>query len=374
MLAQFLDNSIREPCRVSQVCKSWSIALGNEVFWSDKLHARFGADRDLYHPRFREPDVSDFAHPREVYGATHALERRFSTGEFRSRSRSSIDSPVTCIAMATNQIAVGDVKGRIHFYDNPDMVDHDSPSTTPTEPVVVETSAPVSCLTYAGSTLISGHANGLLSVWPIEVGPTVIPVHQQNARVSGIALSFATSIITASSADQSVRVTDLSTTADIFVRRFAPDAAPNTVSSDGSNLVLIGCRDSKSRLVDLRTSNSCIVFELDDWCLSVEISTDPNYIRASDKAVRLFDIRNPAVSVESRHQSQRLISRFKSDSSLRLVSCGLDGEVKVSSLEAPDTRPTSLWTDDDYILSIDFNRTTLTCGGMNGKFETFSFN
>jgi WD40 repeat protein len=78
--------------------------------------------------------------------------------------------------------------------------------------------------------------------------------------------------------------------------------------------------------------------------------------------------------LESRHRGRRLISKFKSDGSLRMVSCGLDGEIKVSSLESLESTVTSIYSDDDYLLAVDFNRTRLICGGMNGLIEVFSFN
>jgi WD40 repeat protein len=95
--------------------------------------------------------------------------------------------------------------------------------------------------------------------------------------------------------------------------------------------------------------------------------------RASDKAVKTFDTRFPTMFIEERHRSSRLISRFKSDGKLRLVSCGLDGHVLVSSLEQRIELPVSLHSEDDYILAIDFDRTMLACGGINGKFSVFTF-
>jgi WD40 repeat protein len=114
---------------------------------------------------------------------------------------------------------------------------------------------------------------------------------------------------------------------------------------------------------------------MDDWCLCVEPDPFNTHIfRASDKAVKVFDTRNPSECIEERHSGRRLISRFKSDGKLRLVSCGLDGHVLVSSLEERKcVKPVSLHSENDYILAVDFDRTRLACGGINGKFSIFTF-
>ena len=127
------------------------------------------------------------------------------------------------------------------------------------------------------------------------------------------------------------------------------------------------------RILDFRSGDYVTILPMEDWSLCVEADSSDTVIRASDRAVKTFDLRLPEQPIESRHNGRRLISQFKSDSKLRLVSCGLDGQVLVSSLESNHCQPSPVHSCDDYILSIDFDRTRLACGAINGKYNLFTF-
>lgn len=110
---------------------------------------------------------------------------------------------------------------------------------------------------------------------------------------------------------------------------------------------------------DLRVGNEHPVqnFRHDDWVLMVEAGEDQattnapdrtrssssssssssHMVRAADKAIHMWDARNPGEKLETRHAHRKLVTRFHSVSrqtaAPRLVSCSLDGSVKISSLE-----------------------------------------
>lgn len=371
LMSDFLDGSIRDSCRVAQVCRSWNYAISDKLYWEQRLCSDFGHDQMLYHPHFRDrsdsvsTEASDF-HPREIYGATHTLEQRFTSGDFQSRSRMYHKGAVTCVVMAEDQVVVGDSKGIISIYDS-------QIQAPPSGPMRIVSSSPITALTINDRILLSGHSSGGITVWDSPNSGNFLQVHEASSRISGMVVSDST-LITASTVDGSVRGTDLHTGNEIFVRRFSPDGPPNAITALAPNILFTGCRNNRAVVVDARSDsrNDSLSIPLSDWCLCVEGSPDPNLVRMSDKAVHLFDLRRIDRSVESRHSSDRLISRFKSDAALRLVSCGLDGQVKVSSLKSDQV--TCIHSSEDYILSLDFSRTTLCCGGMNGKLELYDFN
>lgn len=379
MLSDFIESRDEAFCRTSQVCRSWNRALSDSSFWESRLRSRFGLSTDLYHPGYRDrfeshsTDSSESeAHPKEVYGATHALERRFSSGAFVARSRTCIRATITSACIRDETVFLSDSFGSIYSQSVSPPSGGEGNFSCPLPSPILTCSCPVSCLSVSvrSFSLVAGLRDGSILMWPdLTIDPVLRKVH--SSRISGLA-STADSLIFVSTNDGLLSITDLQTGDVVSNRRFAPEASPNAVSVCGENTILVGCRDNSCRLVDSRTDAAAMSIPLSDWCLCVE-GSDTFLIRASDKAVNLFDLRNVDNAIDARHRSHRLVSKFKSDQALRLVSCGLDGEVKVSSLESL-AAPISVHAEDDYILAIDFDRTTMCCGGMRGKLETFIFN
>ena len=376
LVENFVGGSVETACRGAQICRSWNDALSSSIFWRSKLRSRFGVRPELYHPEFRERfDSTSTAssesgiHPRDVYGATHLLERRFSSGLFGSKERICDDAPITALHM-NGSVAVASNSG-----GSLTVVPTNSSSSFDSLPRV-QTGSVISCLAGQSDNQIwSAHQDGSIQLWDIQELSQVANHSVHNSRVSGL-VATNEKVLTISSKDGTLRVCDISVESVNIAQNFAPDSTPNSIASVDQNLVMLGCRDNTCRLVDLRIREQGLpVVHLADWCLCVEPCTsNPSHVRASDKAVHLFDLRMLLAPLESRHKGRRLISDFKSDGSLRMVSCGLDGEIKVSSLESLGSAVTSIYSDDDYLLAVDFNRTTLICGGMNGLIEVFSFN
>ena len=378
VMNDFLDDPIDSQIRLSSVCRRWDEALSDRLLWKIQLQKRFGKSEKLIHPRFRLEGLSNQAfesdtHPKEIYGATHSLEKKFMRGEYISHSRSSLRSVVTCISISAEGIFSGDVEGKIWKHRYPDVRDSGG--------LVVEgilsSPSPVSALHALQdfNALLSGHSNGSISLWTSSTR-VKLAVHEPASRVTSIS-STQHSILSVSSSDCSLRSTDLNTGLVRTIRRFPTEAIPTSISAPlwDPNTVVAGFRDECARIFDLRTENEGIVFPLSDWCLCVETCEDVHKFRASDKSVKLFDARRNSEPVEQRHKSNRLVSKFKSDSALRLVSCGLDGKVKVSSLETEGGKdPVAVHSSEDYMLAVDFDRTTLVCGGMSGELELFGFN
>ena len=373
MIDRFLDGSIEVLCRSSQVCRDWNDALSGNILWRTKLKSRFGKDPSLYHPKYR--DLFDSTSTsgsesdldlKEVYAATHVLERRFSRGTFTSRGRYFMDNPITCIGMSGSCAYVADSQGNLRKFDTSIIPDFEENKCH-----CLEFTSPVSSMITTDFGLkATGHSDGT-----IRASNSSLAVKSHEGRVNALVSVGESGVLSVSPRDASLALTDLVGNCVSQVRHLHVDSAPNTIACSDTNTTIAGCRDDACRIYDLRAPGGPVALvALSDWCLCVESSgQNPYLFRASDKAVHLFDLRNPSGGpIETLHKSDRLVSKFRSDFSLRLVSCGLDGELRISSLESQQV--VSLHSSEDYILATDFDRTTLCCGGMNGKFEIFYFN
>ena len=360
ILGEFLHGEVKTFCFASQACKSWSSALSNEPFWNRCLVSRFGSDERVYHPGHMNYESS--CRSREVYAATHCLERRFSSGEFSRRSWDRFDASLTDVLISGEKIYIGDNKGRIHLHD-PELL---------TPSLHLNSVSGVSCLAVNSDLLFSGHADGTVKLWGANnIDPVrPIPVHEPNSRVNAIASPNSGCFASSSPVDMTVRLVDISKESEFFMRPFSPESSPNSLAVSSPNVFLVGCRDNCARVIDIRSrEREALLMQLTDWCLCVEWSSEFT-VRASDKAVHVFDLRFPGSPVSVHHASKRLITKFKSDAVLRLVSCGLDGQVNVSSIDEAVPRT---MMENDYILSLDFSRTTLCFGDINGLFQSLQY-
>ena len=375
MVDQFLEGSVQAICRGSQVCKYWNQAFCETQLWRSKLLSRFGSDPAYYHPQFRDrfdsvstTDSDEELGHKEVYAATHVLERRFSGGAFISRERHYHPHPITCLAIRDSAVFLADSRGSVSTFDISSLPVEGNERLAP----CVQFSSPVSSIVISDNEfVITGHLDGSIR------GSDTLEIQVHDSRVTDLAIVDNFSLLSVSSRDACISLTDLSDSCVSQMRRLSNESAPTTVAALSPTTAIIGCRDNCCRIYDWRQPGGpASIVEMADWCLCVETSplpSNPLMFRASDKGVHLFDSRHLSSPVETRHKSNRLISKFRSDFSLRLVSCGFDGELKISSLESQNG-DVSIHTADDYILAADFDRTTLCCGGMNGKIEVFSFN
>ena len=372
LVQSYLGGCLNSFGRLSQVCKKYESSLSNAMFWELKLRYRF--QEAFIHPSYRKKSLP---HPKDVYQATHLLEKRFVKGDFvlklNFRGRNTV---ITSMRIHEKNLIVGDSAGALKILRldtdvqrPPDIEDTHGPSLS----VLSQSLSGVTCLGSSRSHVISGHMDGTCLVHDVASSSRfILPIHD-GSRISSLSSVTASHILTCSTANRSICLYDVTRGENVISKRTSPDSLPNCVSV-ASHTAFIGHRDRSVRVLDLRSGEFVSTFRMNDWCLCVEADpSDQFLLRASDRAVKTFDFRSPLSPVDTRHANKRLISQFKSDSKFRLVSCGLDGQVVVSSLESPTTTPTPIHTSDDYVLCVDFDRTRLACGSINGKFNLFNF-
>jgi WD40 repeat protein len=369
LIEDFMDSPLPAIGKVAQVCREYQDSLSNPIFWKLKLYDRF--DSHFFHPSFTPLCQKD---PKKVYKATHTLEKTFTRGLFNAKSNfRTPNSIITAIRIHKGKLVVGQSDGTVKFIElsnDGGREQEEGGGHGHSHP----NKAGVSCLAPIGSGIVSGHMDGTFMLHNPTTGDHRLHVNHEFSRVSSVSSVSDSLIVTSSTADRSIQLYDLERQISILSKRTSPDALPHSVSSR-SSLGIIGHRDKKVRLLDFRAGEYIAALDMDNWCLCVEADIADHILRASDKAVKTFDIRSSNQPCDVRHGTKRLISQFKSDSRLRLVSCGLDGQVLVSSLEPCNSPapPQPVHACDDYILSVDFDRTRLACGGINGKYNLFTF-
>jgi WD40 repeat protein len=369
ILEEYLEGCLTTFGRVSQACKGYQHALSNPAFWTLKLFGRF--EKRFLHPAFAQ---SVFRNPRAIYRATHILERRFTQGVFADKSNfRTRNSIITSVRIHRGMLIVGDSSGTVRCLRLPEITDP-GPESNYKFPQIFEYHgcSGITCIAPVGSRIVSGHIDGTCVIHSIDqFKPHTLTLHGGGC-VSSVSQVSDSIILSSSIADRSILLYDVGRMVPLLTKRTAPEALPHSVSAY-SNVGIIGHRDKCVRILDFRSGDYVTILPMEDWSLCVEADSSDTVIRASDRAVKTFDLRLPEQPIESRHNGRRLISQFKSDSKLRLVSCGLDGQVLVSSLESNHCQPSPVHSCDDYILSIDFDRTRLACGAINGKYNLFTF-
>jgi len=258
-----------------------------------------------------------------------------------------------------------------------------------------------------------------LKAWNVSVGrPIVVEAWEQAhaGRISALAsLGGDSGALLSAAGDGLVKAWDLGGDRFGDHRQSFSGHRDSVVSVAASpfdrHTLLTGSHDRSLRLWDARMggrdSAEVASWRQQDWVTCVDFHPTSEYlILSSDKCVHTWDIRKSGLPVASSHRHRKLVSRFRVDP-LRLVSCSLDGCVKVSSLEdpcvrrasphaspssSPVLRPTSppvalgnfgqaeigsetctLRTSTDYVLCIDFDSTRLLTGGVNGQMNAYDF-
>jgi WD40 repeat protein len=371
ILENYLEGSLTSFGRVSQVCRGYQDALSNPAFWTLKLLDRF--ESRFIHPEYRTRPFHD---PKSIYQATHILERRFTQGVFIDKSNfRTRNSIITSVRIHRGMLIVGESSGYIRFirldarfnWDSASEVNEIFPQITQ-----YHCCSGITSIVPVGSRIVSGHMDGSCAIHSLDqTDPKVLTIHDRGS-VNSLSHVSDSIILSSSISDRSIHLYDVERGVSLLTKRTSPETLPHSVSSR-SSLGIIGHRDKCVRILDFRSGDYVTVCPTEDWCLCVEADSSDALIRASDRAVKTFDLRSSASAVEARHAGKRLIAQFKSDSKLRLVSCGLDGQVLVSSLETSDCQPSPVHSCDDFILSIDFDRTRLACGAINGKYNVFTF-
>ena len=368
VIEDFLDDALSSMGKVAQVCRDYNKALSNPSFWSLKLYDRF--DSQFIHPYYNP--VSRFD-PRVVYQATHMLEKSFARGIFNAKSNfRTPNSIISAIRIHNGDLVVGGSDGSVKYIRIPDVSDFPlevGPTSCNSHPLM----SGVTCLAAVGNGIVSGHTDGSLVLHSTGYFEQ-LPTETRDASAVSSISSFSDAKVFYSS-HRSIQIYDLEKQTFILSKRTSPEALPNSVSTRES-YGIVGFRDKKVRILDFRSGVYVTSLVMNNWCLCVEAAdSSDDVIRASDRAVKTFDLRNPDEPIDTRHETNRLVSQFKSDSKLRLVSCGLDGQVLVSSLEPPKSSdpPQAVHACEDYILTLDFDRTRLACGGINGKYNLFTF-
>jgi len=386
LVQQYIDSSVWSYCQMSQVCKAWLKTFSNDNQWNQEWNRRFA----------QRPTDCDAATWRQRYANAHTIERKFASGSFDFRSADPRGSTVynlttvggKCLAACGDGVIAYDLAGLSRCTDVKPVVrftvDNDDLA-----------GAALCCLPTAGGGVVAGFQQGGLAYWNAgdELGVC------WEAHTKGVkAVALLGNGILSGSADHGVKLWDLSGSSPVCTAHL-PDIMGGVTAISPimgtDSMAVISCRKG-ARVWDFRAPGGTAVvasLRTDDWCLCVEASrTDSNVVRCSDKAVHTWDLRTKTRIHEPLHRHERLIAQFKTDGGYRLVSCGLNGQVKTSSLEGVELarvmpgrgRSRSLDThlssgkygkllchQEDYVLTVDFDETRVVVGGLEGKVEIF---
>jgi len=398
--------------------------------------------------RSGSPGVSEGPTPnsspslRAAYAKLHELEARFSGGQYSAREV--LRKPQEGAAILDLHLSSGyheDATSAFAALRNGTLVKFsledeegfcrsgpDSGAPAPARPVV-EFCPPTDRTGCGGPTLcclpisasvepcsedapfvLAGYAMGGICGWDVSEGTSYCPLSWENAhaqRVTALTRLGNSDLVSAGS-DGILKAWALD--GDRFgqiQRSFLGHRGP-VVSVSASpfdpNLMLSGSHDRCIRLWDARVAGEAVaMWSQQDWVTCVDFHpANSNHLFSSDKAVHLWDLRmvpdrsgslgDGATNIYTQshisesHRHRKLVSRFRVDF-LRLVSCSLDGSVKVSSLENPDqsmvyplsaepagrSPEATLRTSTDYVLSIDFDTTRLVVGGVDGGVDIYDF-
>lgn len=362
VLVFILEYPVFTSCTASRVCRRWRDVLTDEALWERHYNGRFNR---------RKRRRSSF---REEYAENHVLEASFTFGNFSARKSIQLDSTVTQVRLADDgSCIVGNNRGDVSIYR--DLSTINSPTRSTSVPVQYGES-PVTCLYSSVGNVYAGFKSGCISFFSKDLECMQTVKHGSSSITSVVELG--TSFV-ATSADSLTRILDKTTLSTISIYR-SPD--PCCAAALAESVYCVGGKDRRVRVYDSRCGSVPVSTTglLADWVLCVE--GDLTALRASDRSVQLFDFRAGLHAfVNSMHCRKRLITKFKTDPGFRLVSCGLDGDILVSSLEVQTHMPINrvsemarVYAEGDYLLSLDFDQTRIVCSGIAGNLDVLHFN
>ena len=359
VLVFILEYPVLTSCTASKVCRRWRNALQDESLWKRHYFGRF---------KQRKRRRSSF---REEYADNHMLETSFTYGNFSARQSIQLNSAVTQIRLADDGSCIaGNSRGGISIY-------HDlSHIATPTKTTVISAESPVTCLYSSSGTVYVGFKNGCLSSFSKGLDAIQTVQHGSSSITSLVELSNA---FVATSADGLTRLLSKSSLTPISL--YSSAEPPSCSSALSETVYCVGAKDRRVRVYDTRSGSSPIATSclLADWVLCVEGGMTE--LRASDRSVQWFDLRAGLHAItSSMHCRKRMITKFKTEPGFRLVSCGLDGDILVSSLEVQTQLPVNrvsemarVSSESDYLLSLDFDQRRIVYSGIAGNLDVLHF-
>mmetsp|Transcript_10618 Transcript_10618/g.25945 ORF Transcript_10618/g.25945 Transcript_10618/m.25945 type:complete len:788 (+) Transcript_10618:311-2674(+) len=269
---------------------------------------------------------------RDHYVALHDLERRFRKGLWdRKLKLATHPTPVCDVHLnpGTRDVCIALGSGEIVCMRGRDVLSRKH-----------AVSPAVRCFVAPGEVLYAGLQNG-----DILIGDDFSLQKAHAGKVCGLEKCVGAGeeslLFSCSPADDCVKLWDLNASnARDPVMVWRHDSA-STLSVVSGVDVWTGGSDRMLNRWDAREMGSGRPVQsfgpADDWVMMVEAGSG-NMVRAADKAIHLWDPRYPKSAVLSTHRHQKLITRFHSmmtrkTCAPRLVSCSLDGRVKISSLD-----------------------------------------
>lgn len=447
----FLESPVWHLCQLGETTPN----LG-EVFMDDALWTRFYEDRfrDVSRsPRRGTPVRPMHASSRLSYAELHSLEMRFREGKYSSMGAVTVPKGVAVLDLriehseTSEAVAFAAMRdGRLLVYNLDHLSNSESEEETRARkarrvcedpesvrefaPAVDNSSALSCCPISQGNRplcVVTGYGSGRLCAWQWPDGRQLAPRDWESAHLNRVsAVTSACDRLVSASADGLVKVWDIGEQFGHLRQTIAghSGAVMSVSASPSGHTLVTGGLDRSMRLWDLRSGGEAVAtWELHDWAMCVDFHpTSEHTLVSADKAVNMWDLRQPGErAISSMHRHQKLISRFRLDP-LRLVTCSLDGCVKVSSLEEPAVRhasprssplvsprstplsspqlsPTesqllsprvpllgdfgSAWSlqdkvctlrsSKDYILCIDFDASRLLAGGVDGQVHVYNF-
>eukprot|EP00392_Amoebophrya_sp_AT5.2_P000689 g690.t1 len=317
---------------------------------------------------------------RDHYVALHDLERRFRKGLWdRKLKLATHPTPVCDVHLnpGTRDVCIALGSGEIVCMRGRDVLSRKH-----------AVSPAVRCFVAPGEVLYAGLQNG-----DILIGDDFSLQKAHAGKVCGLEKCVGAGeeslLFSCSPADDCVKLWDLNASnARDPVMVWRHDSA-STLSVVSGVDVWTGGSDRMLNRWDAREMGSGRPVQsfgpADDWVMMVEAGSG-NMVRAADKAIHLWDPRYPKSAVLSTHRHQKLITRFHSmmtrkTCAPRLVSCSLDGRVKISSLDSYNfmeaslvhSEATTLPCSNDYVLCVDFDDTKLLVGGVDGTLFEYDF-
>ncbi|KAF4649474.1 hypothetical protein FOZ61_001290, partial [Perkinsus olseni] len=369
------------------VCKRWSSVLRSDWLWKGHCEAR-----GFHHSTESTPKTKRNCHSeghrstavwRDIYRKRHSVEKRFGRGQYVERKRDSRSAPILDLKTFSASALAACRSGRLLVYDLSGSAEPLGGEwwTTVTKPKMelvrpLRTGEPFSVKPVAAFTCAplsegyvgagyAGNGDGSITVWRLGTREGVANWMGHRGGATTSICHVEGSKLASAGSDGYCCVWDPSAAAKCVWSSPPPawegeDPSMRirkqftSVSRVDAAVIIAGRKDSSWRAYDTRVGGrhtEVAKYDMNDWCMCVEADGQGSHtVRASDKSVKIFDIRRVGSErgepLQERHQSSRLLTRFCSDGRYRLVTCGLDGRVLVSSLENDSKQVSEVHSED----------------------------